>query len=49
MAARLTSGNHEILLGTKHGLSIRFHEEEARAVGRVATGVWGSVSKKETR
>ncbi|NKE69513.1 DNA gyrase subunit A [Candidatus Manganitrophus noduliformans] len=41
MAARLTSGNHEILLGTKHGLSIRFHEEEARAVGRVATGVWG--------
>ncbi|MFY9268486.1 MAG: DNA gyrase subunit A [Candidatus Manganitrophaceae bacterium] len=41
IAARLTSGNHEILLGTKLGLSIRFHEEEARAVGRVSTGVWG--------
>ncbi|MBI3804031.1 MAG: DNA gyrase subunit A [Nitrospirae bacterium] len=41
IAARLTAGDHEILLGTKTGLSIRFHEEEARAVGRVATGVWG--------
>ncbi|HZR47672.1 MAG TPA: DNA gyrase subunit A [Candidatus Manganitrophaceae bacterium] len=41
IAARLTSGNHEILLGTKMGLSIRFPEDEARAVGRVATGVWG--------
>ncbi len=38
---RLTAGNDDILLGTKMGLSIRFHEEEARAVGRVATGVWG--------
>ncbi len=41
VASRLTLGNHEILLGTKMGLSIRFPEEEARAVGRVATGVWG--------
>lgn len=41
IAVRLTSGSHEILLGTKMGLSIRFPEDEARAVGRVATGVWG--------
>ncbi|HLG22705.1 MAG TPA: DNA gyrase subunit A [Candidatus Manganitrophaceae bacterium] len=41
ISVRLTSGNHEVLLGTKLGLSIRFPEEEARAVGRVATGVWG--------
>jgi DNA gyrase subunit A len=41
IAVRLTSGNHEILLGTKLGLSIRFPEDEARAVGRVSTGVWG--------
>jgi DNA gyrase subunit A len=41
ISVRLTSGNDDILLGTKLGLSIRFHEEEARAMGRVATGVWG--------
>ncbi len=41
ISVRLTSGADDILLGTKLGLSIRFHEEEARAMGRVATGVWG--------
>ena len=41
ISVRLTAGNDDILLGTKMGLSIRFHEEEARAMGRVATGVWG--------
>jgi len=41
ISVRLTAGNDDILLGTKMGLSIRFHEEEARAVGRVAVGVWG--------
>ena len=41
ISVRLTSGEHEILLGTKLGSSIRFREEEARAVGRVSVGVWG--------
>jgi len=41
VSVRLTGGNDDVLLGTKLGLSIRFHEEEVRAVGRVATGVWG--------
>jgi len=37
----LTSGEHDILLGTRHGLSIRFSEEDVRPMGRVATGVIG--------
>jgi DNA gyrase subunit A len=39
--ARLTSGNNEVLLATKTGKSIRFSEEEVRAMGRGATGVKG--------
>ncbi len=41
ISVRLTSGNHDILLGTKHGLSIRFSEEDTRPLGRVAAGVLG--------
>lgn len=41
ISVRLTSGNHDILLGTKHGLSIRFSEQDVRPMGRVATGVMG--------
>lgn len=41
IAVGMTSGNHDILMGTKLGLSIRFPEREARPIGRVATGVWG--------
>ncbi len=41
ISVQLTSGNHDILLGTKHGLSIRFSEQDVRAMGRIATGVMG--------
>jgi len=41
IAVYLTSGNDDILLCTRQGLSIRFRENEVRAVGRVATGVMG--------
>ena len=37
----LTGGSHEIILGTKGGLSNRFAEEEVRSVGRVSVGVYG--------
>jgi DNA gyrase subunit A len=37
--ARLTDGNQDIVLGTKEGLAIRFHESEVRPMGRTATGV----------
>jgi DNA gyrase subunit A len=41
IGVRQTSGNDEIILVTRHGISIRFHEEQARSMGRTATGVWG--------
>ena len=36
-----TSGEDHILLGTHTGMSIRFHEDDARAMGRNAAGVRG--------
>jgi DNA gyrase subunit A len=41
IGVKLTNGNNEIVLVTKDGMSIRFHEEEVRDMGRSATGVWG--------
>ncbi|UCD58515.1 MAG: DNA gyrase subunit A [Candidatus Hydrogenedentota bacterium] len=38
---KLTSGDDEILLGTRQGLSIRFHEAAVRPMGRTAKGVIG--------
>ncbi|MBI4056856.1 MAG: DNA gyrase subunit A [Elusimicrobia bacterium] len=38
---QLTAGKHEILIGTKQGMSIRFPESDARPMGRVSTGVRG--------
>lgn len=34
-----TDGNDDIMIGTKHGMSIRFREDQVRAVGRDAQGV----------
>jgi DNA gyrase subunit A len=36
-----TSGNDEIVLATRNGMSIRFHEDDARPMGRVSRGVKG--------
>jgi DNA gyrase subunit A len=41
IGVKMTNGNNEIVLVTKDGMSIRFHEEDARDMGRGATGVWG--------
>ncbi len=38
---RLTDGNSSIVMVTAKGLSIRFNEEEVRAVGRTSMGVKG--------
>ena len=38
---RLTGGKDEVMLATANGMSIRFHEEQVRAVGRDSTGVRG--------
>ena len=37
----VTQGDQDILLGTRKGLAIRFHEADARAIGRTARGVKG--------
>ncbi len=41
MDVQVTNGNNDIVLATKHGLSIRFHESDVREMGRDTTGVKG--------
>jgi DNA gyrase subunit A len=41
IGAALTDGRNEVVLGTREGMSIRFHEEDVRAMGRQAYGVKG--------
>ncbi len=41
IAARLTDGEQDILLATRNGKAIRFHETGARSMGRTARGVRG--------
>ncbi|WP_240376384.1 DNA gyrase subunit A [Bacillus piscicola] len=36
---RLTHGNENIIVGTKHGTAIHFHENDVRFMGRTAAGV----------
>lgn len=36
-----TTGSDHLLLGTRRGMAIRFHEDDVRAMGRAATGVKG--------
>ncbi len=44
--AKLTSGNDEIVLITKKGMSLRFHEDQLRDQGRSTVGVWGIRPRK---
>ena len=46
LEARLTNGNHEIMLAVRSGKAIRFNEQIVRAIGRTASGVRG-VSLKD--
>jgi DNA gyrase subunit A len=41
ISVRLTDGTKEIIIGTKKGMLIRFHETDVRSMGRTATGVKG--------
>jgi DNA gyrase subunit A len=41
VSVRLTDGDQEIIMGTNHGMSIRFPELDVREMGRSATGVKG--------
>ena len=38
---KMTDGTNDIIIGTRGGLAIRFHENEVRDMGRTATGVRG--------
>jgi DNA gyrase subunit A len=38
---QVTSGSNDVVLATRHGLSIRFHEADVREMGRDTTGVKG--------
>ena len=38
---QVTGGDDEVILATRNGLAIRFHESDARVMGRVAEGVRG--------
>ena len=37
----VTDGNNDVVLGTRNGMSIRFHESDAREMGRATSGVKG--------
>lgn len=48
VAAQITDGNCDVIIGTKLGLACRFRESEVRAMGRTAAGVRGiSLSEKD--
>jgi DNA gyrase subunit A len=38
---QVTSGTNDIVIASRHGLSVRFHEQDARPMGRDTTGVKG--------
>lgn len=46
---RLTDGSNDIIMATHNGLSIRFKEEEVRAVGRTSMGVKGITLIKDDK
>jgi DNA gyrase subunit A len=41
MDVQITTGTNDVLLATRHGLSVRFHESDVRQMGRDTTGVKG--------
>jgi DNA gyrase subunit A len=41
IGVRKTDGDREVILGTRNGRAIRFHEEDVRPMGRTAAGVRG--------
>jgi DNA gyrase subunit A len=38
---QVTDGTNDVVLATRHGMSIRFHEKDVREMGRATTGVKG--------
>jgi DNA gyrase subunit A len=44
---QVTDGSNDVVLATRHGMSIRFHEKDVREMGRTATGVKGVELEKK--
>ncbi len=38
---KMTDGTNDIMIGTRNGFAVRFHEKDVRDMGRTATGVRG--------
>lgn len=38
---KMTDGTNDIMIGTRNGFAVRFHEKDVREMGRTATGVRG--------
>jgi DNA gyrase subunit A len=49
ISARLTSGQQEIMISTRMGMSVRFREQDVRSMGRTARGVRGVKLRKDDR
>ncbi len=49
ISAAITSSKDDLFLGTAKGLTIRFHEDQVRAMGRTARGVKGIKLSKDDR
>lgn len=48
ISVKMTDGTKEMIIGTKNGMLIRFHETDVRSMGRTATGVKGiSISESD--
>ncbi|CAG9622871.1 DNA gyrase subunit A [Sutcliffiella rhizosphaerae] len=48
ISVKMTDGTKEMIIGTKNGMLIRFHETDVRSMGRTATGVKGiSISEND--
>jgi DNA gyrase subunit A len=46
---QVTDGTNDVVLATRHGMSIRFNEKDAREMGRATTGVRGVDLEKGDR
>ena len=46
---KITSGEDQVILATRGGMAIRFHESDARPMGRVTEGVRGVTLDQEDR
>jgi DNA gyrase subunit A len=41
ISVKMTDGSNDIVIGTRNGIAIRFHENDVRDMGRTSTGVRG--------